>query len=89
MSDDRSNFIVSITPQAISLATDPNFWSQVYLLWLISMMLPKFTLMWVKAAFTAWESYPIGLNLVIAWFEMVELSFIPVFAIVFLVCTKM
>ncbi|XP_077491180.1 uncharacterized protein LOC144101835 [Amblyomma americanum] len=197
--DTRSNFIVSITPQAISLATDPNFWSQVYLLWLISMMLPKFlivpdiiievlsashpsillhrgavhfyictlmfvisivvcspggasvvsvlaytqnnrfrllmvaletvvilqfygfrrlslssrmmtndvpstfvkvcwtsiipvtvaTLMWVKAAFTAWESYPIGLNLVIAWFEMVELSFIPVFAIVFLVCTKM
>ncbi|KAK8786916.1 hypothetical protein V5799_023309 [Amblyomma americanum] len=128
----RSNFIVSITPQAISLAMDPDFWSQVHLLWLISMMLPKFlivpdiiievlsashpsillhrgavhfyictlmfvisivvcspTLMWVKAAFTAWESYPIGLNLVIAWFEMVELSFIPVFAIVFLVCTKM
>ncbi|XP_077491845.1 sodium- and chloride-dependent GABA transporter ine-like [Amblyomma americanum] len=40
--DTRNNFIVSITPQAISLATDPEFWSQVHLLWRISMMLPKF-----------------------------------------------
>ncbi|KAK8769638.1 hypothetical protein V5799_013897, partial [Amblyomma americanum] len=47
------------------------------------------TLMWGKAAFTAWESYPIGLAFIIAWFEMVEFSFIPVFAVVFLVCTKM
>ncbi|XP_049523933.1 uncharacterized protein LOC125945721 [Dermacentor silvarum] len=38
----RPNFIVSITPQAVSLAPDPEIWSQVHLLWLLSTMVPKF-----------------------------------------------
>nr|XP_037286125.1 sodium-dependent dopamine transporter-like [Rhipicephalus microplus] len=35
------NIIVSITPQALSLAPDPEFWSQMYLLWLLSSLVPK------------------------------------------------
>ncbi|XP_075559895.1 sodium-dependent transporter snf-5-like [Dermacentor variabilis] len=40
--DYGSSFIVSITPQAVSLAPDPEIWSQVHLLWLLSTMVPKF-----------------------------------------------
>ncbi|XP_065312355.2 uncharacterized protein [Dermacentor albipictus] len=36
------NFIVSITPQAVSLVPHPEFWSRVHSLWVVSMMLPKF-----------------------------------------------
>ncbi|CAN7993005.1 unnamed protein product, partial [Ixodes hexagonus] len=38
----HSNFIVSITPQAVSAVHHPEFWSQIHSLWLISAMLPKF-----------------------------------------------
>ncbi|XP_077534568.1 uncharacterized protein LOC144146497 [Haemaphysalis longicornis] len=37
-----SNFVVSVTPQALSLAPYAEFWSRVYSLWLASMILPKF-----------------------------------------------
>ncbi|XP_037521614.2 sodium-dependent proline transporter [Rhipicephalus sanguineus] len=39
--DYGSSIIVSITPQALSLAPDPEFWSQMYLLWLLSSLVPK------------------------------------------------
>ncbi|XP_077532615.1 sodium- and chloride-dependent glycine transporter 1-like [Haemaphysalis longicornis] len=40
--DTDSNFVVSITSQALSLTSYSEFWSYVHSLWLVSTMLPKF-----------------------------------------------
>ncbi|XP_077513002.1 sodium- and chloride-dependent GABA transporter ine-like [Amblyomma americanum] len=151
------NFIVSITPQAVSLGSYPEFWSRVHSLWVVSMMLPKFggakvfsilshsqnalrffllalevivivqfygakrlaidsRLMtneepgfFVKLCWTSVipvilvalvsakllslplqdRRYPPLLNMLIVWVPALELSFIPVCAVVFVLCTKL
>lgn len=39
-----SEFIISVTPQAVAIVSYPEFWSQVHSVWMISTILPKFVL---------------------------------------------
>ncbi|XP_077553428.1 sodium-dependent proline transporter-like [Haemaphysalis longicornis] len=40
--DPKSNYVVSIMPQALTLVPFPEFWGRVHLIWLASSLLPKF-----------------------------------------------
>ncbi|XP_054930895.1 uncharacterized protein [Dermacentor andersoni] len=45
--------------------------------------------MWGKVASTSWHDYPVWLTFIIVWFASLEFSFIPVFAVTLLECTKL
>ncbi|KAL3237658.1 hypothetical protein MRX96_048166 [Rhipicephalus microplus] len=85
------NFIVSISHQTVSLVPFPEFWSRVHSLWLVSMMLPKFVLLSAKAfrPITVERQHPVFLTALIAWVQIVEFSFIPVYAFVFVFHMKL